>query len=61
MDNQTELIDFEGETRSLGDYVNVIRRRKRVFAIAASIVMIVIIVATFLWPKTFRSEAIILI
>lgn len=61
MDNQTELIDFEAETRSLGDYVNVIRRRKRIFAIAASVVMVIVIAAAFLWPKTFRSEAIILI
>ncbi len=61
MDNQAELLEFENETRSLGDYVNVIRRRKRVFAIATSVVMVVVITATFLWPKTFRSQAIILI
>ncbi|MDA8693927.1 hypothetical protein N9L91_01830 [Pseudomonadales bacterium] len=61
MDNQTELLDFESETRSLGDYINVIRRRKRIFAITASVVMVIVIAAAFLWPKTFRSQAIILI
>ena len=61
MDNQAEFLEFEGETRSLGDYINVIRRRKRIFAIAASVVMVIVIAAAFLWPKTFRSQAIILI
>jgi uncharacterized protein involved in exopolysaccharide biosynthesis len=61
MDNQSEFLEFEGETRSLSDYVNIIRRRKKVFAIATGIVMVLVITATFLWPKTYRSQAIILI
>ena len=61
MENQTDLLDFESGTRSISDYVNVIRRRKRVFSITAGIVIVVVVMAAFLWPKTYRSQAIILI
>ena len=61
MNNQAEMLDVEENTRSIGDYINVIRRRKRVLAITAATVMAIIILAAFLWPKTYRSQAIILI
>jgi succinoglycan biosynthesis transport protein ExoP len=61
MNNQAEMLDGEENTRSIGDYINVIRRRKRVLAITAGAVMTIIILAAFLWPKTYRSQAIILI
>ena len=61
MNNQAEMLDGEENTRSIGDYINVIRRRKRVLAITAGTVMTIIILAAFLWPKTYRSQAIILI
>jgi len=61
MNNQAEMLDGEENTRSIGDYINVIRRRKRVLAITAATVMAIIILAAFLWPKTYRSQAIILI
>ena len=61
MNNQAEMLDIEENTRSIGDYINVIRRRKRVLAITAGTVMAIIILAAFLWPKTYRSQAIILI
>ena len=61
MNNQAEMLDGEENTRSIGDYINVIRRRKRVLAITAATVMTIIILAAFLWPKTYRSQAIILI
>jgi len=61
MNNQAEMLDIEENTRSIGDYINVIRRRKRVLAITAGTVMTIIILAAFLWPKTYRSQAIILI
>jgi len=61
MNNQAEMLDSEENTRSIGDYINVIRRRKRVLAITAGTVMAIIILAAFLWPKTYRSQAIILI
>ena len=61
MNNQAEMLDVEENTRSIGDYINVIRRRKRALAITAGTVMAIIILAAFLWPKTYRSQAIILI
>ena len=61
MNNQAEMLDIEENTRSIADYINVIRRRKRVLAITAGTVMAIIILTTFLWPKTYRSQAIILI
>ena len=61
MNNQAEMLDSDENTRSIGDYINVIRRRKRVLAITALSVMVIIIISTFLWPKTYRSQAIILI
>jgi len=61
MNNQAEMLDGEENTRSIGDYINVIRRRKRALAITAGTVMTIIILAAFLWPKTYRSQAIILI
>ena len=36
MNNQAEMLDIEENTRSIGDYINVVRRRKRVLAITAS-------------------------
>jgi len=61
MNNQAEMLDIEENTRSIGDYINMVRRRKRVLVITASAVMVLIILTTFLWPKTYRSQAIILI
>ena len=61
MNNQAEMLDGDESTRSIGDYINVIRRRKRVLVITALTVMVIIIISTLLWPKTYRSQAIILI
>lgn len=61
MNTQSAMLDFEEEGKSLRDYVNLLRRRKRIIAIAASAVMAVIVLITFLWPATYRSESIILI
>jgi len=61
MNNQAEMLDSDENTRSIGDYINVIRRRKRVLVITALTVMMIIIISTLLWPKTYRSQAIILI
>ena len=61
MSNQAEMLDIEENTRSISDYINVVRRRKRALAITAGVVMVIIILSAFLWPKTYRSQAIILI
>lgn len=61
MNTQAAMLDFEEEGKSLRDYVNLLRRRKRIIALAASAVMAVIVLIAFLWPATYRSESIILI
>ncbi len=58
MNNQAEMLDIEENTRSIGDYINVVRRRKRVLAITASSVMAVIILSCFFMAKdvSFASD-----
>ena len=61
MSTRATALEFEEAGKSLRDYVNVLRRRKRLMGISAAIVIAVVIVVTFAWPKTYRSESIILI
>lgn len=61
MNNQAVMLDYEEDQKSLRDYINMLRRRKRVAAISAAIVMAIIVLITFLWPPTYRSESVILI
>ena len=61
MDTQAALLGFEGEDKTLLDYVNAVRRRKRVAAITAMTVLFFVMLVTFLLPATYRSESIILI
>ena len=61
MNNPATMLDFEEESKSLHDYINILRRRKRKMAITAAIVMTLMVVTAFVWPPTYRSESIILI
>ncbi len=61
MSEKLEYIDFEEPSKSLKDYFNMLRRRKRVLAITWFIVVIIFTLLAFLWPPTYRSQAIILI
>ena len=61
MSEKLEYMDFEGPSKSLKDYFNMLRRRKRVLAITWFIVVIIFTLLAFLWPPTYRSQAIILI
>ena len=61
MSEKLEYIDFEEPSKSLKDYFNMLRRRKRVIAITWLIVVIIFTLLAFLWPPTYRSQAIILI
>ena len=61
MNNPATAFELEEETRSLRDYINLLRRRKRAMAYAAASVMAVVVLVAFLWPATYRSESIILI
>ena len=51
----------EEESKSLSDYIAVARRRKRPMLIAATIFLIVGLLAALLWPPTYRSASVILI
>ncbi|RZV56861.1 MAG: sugar transporter, partial [Pseudomonadales bacterium] len=61
MNNPSTMLEFEEEGKSLRDYVNILRRRKRKIAITAAAVMTLVLLVTFLWPATYRSESVILI
>ena len=61
MNTQAAMLDLGEEGKSLRDYFNILRRRKRVAAICAAVVMAVVVLVTFLWPPTYRSESVILI
>ena len=61
MNTQAAMLDLEEEGKSLRDYINILRRRKRVMAITAAIAMTIVLIVTFVWPPTYRSQSIILI
>ena len=61
MSENLEYMDFEEPSKSLKDYFNMLRRRKRVLAITWLIVVVIFILLAFLWPPTYRSQSIILI
>lgn len=61
MSENSEYMDFEEPSKSLKDYINMLRRRKRVLAITWLVVVIMFTLLAFLWPPTYRSQAIILI
>lgn len=61
MNTLASAVDFEEDGQSLRDYINVLRRRKRVVAITAATVMAIVVSIAFLWPATYQSESIILI
>lgn len=54
-------MDFEEDTKSLGDYLKVFKRRKKQFFIPAAITLVIVVLAALLWPPTYRSTATILI
>ena len=61
MNNPAAMFDIEEEGKSLRDYINVLRRRKRKMAITAAIVFVLMIITAFAWPPTYRSQSTILI
>ena len=61
MNNPDVMLDYDEQGKSLRDYVNVLRRRKRAMGITAAAVFVVVVLTAFLWPPTYRSESIILI
>ena len=61
MNTQASMLELEENSKSLSDYIKMLRRRKRIISIVAAIVMVLVVLIAFLWPATYRSEAIILI
>jgi uncharacterized protein involved in exopolysaccharide biosynthesis len=54
-------VDFEEDSKSLGDYLKIIKRRRRLIIVPAIVIFFVIALAAILWPPTYKSEATILI
>lgn len=61
MNMATIDIDQEEQSKSLGEYLKVLERRKRPMLIAAATVMIIGLLAALFWPPTYRSSATIMI
>jgi len=55
------VVEEEEQGASLLEYINILRRRKKMMAIVFAAVMIVGLAIAFLWPAKYRSEAVILI
>lgn len=58
-DLQYEFSEESG--RSLKDYLNILRRRKLSILYTAIVVLLISVLAAFLWPPTYKSESVILI
>jgi polysaccharide chain length determinant protein (PEP-CTERM system associated) len=52
---------MEQETKSLSDIIDILKRRKTVFAVTALSVFIVALAVALLWPPVYRSTSTILI
>ena len=53
--------DIEEDSKSLADYLNVLKRRKKQMRLAALIVLGITVLAALFWPPTYRATATILI
>lgn len=54
-------MEQEEQGASLLEYINIIRRRKRLVAITFVVVLVIAIIIAFVWPAKYSSEAVILI
>ena len=54
-------VDFEEEGKSLGEYLAVLKRRKKQLIIPALVTFVIVALIAVLWPPTYRSAATILI
>ena len=53
--------EFEEESKSLGDYISVLRRRKKQLLVPAAVTFVLMVLIAAIWPPTYRSSATILI
>jgi uncharacterized protein involved in exopolysaccharide biosynthesis len=54
-------VDFEEDSKSLGDYLKILKRRRRLIIVPGLITFFIIAITAMLWPPTYKSEATILI
>ncbi len=57
----TTPAELEDDSKSLADYLSILKRRKRQMRIAALIVLALAVLAALFWPPTYRATATILI
>lgn len=53
--------DYEEKPKSLAEYLDIVRRRKKNMQIAAAITFAIAVLAALFWPPTYRATATILI
>lgn len=53
--------ELEEDSKSLADYLRVLKRRKKQMQLAAAITLAIMILAALFWPPTYRATATILI
>lgn len=54
-------VEFEDQGKTLGEYANIFKRRKRPMIILAVIIFGIALLTALLWPPTYQSSATILI
>ena len=54
-------VEFEEDTKSLGEYIGAFKRRKMQFFIPAALIFAIALLTAILWPPTYQSSATILI
>src|SRR5689334_6860911 len=61
MNMASKAPDQEAESKSLGEYLQIFKRRQKPMQVAAAITVGLALLAALLWPPTYRSSATILI
>lgn len=61
MNMASMALEPEEQTKSLAEYLQILKRRKKPMRIAAAITFAIAVLAALLWPPTYRSSATILI
>lgn len=54
-------VEFEEEGKSLGEYLAILKRRKKQILVPAIVTFVIVALVGLLWPPTYRSSATILI
>ncbi len=54
-------MEFEEESKSISDYIAILRRRKKQLLMPAAVTFVVVLLIAIIWPATYKSTATILI